>query len=397
MRKLILLTGFLLVFIFGYSQTSVIRPYVNAGLLNGQLSTYYLDTSSTAQGKSGLITFTGGLTMGADADPGGDFTAWGTGAKSTYLKWDDDANSFGRLIVNNASFRQYNLRSINETSAYIEMRQDVNTDATPASNIALWGAAKLDAGITNLSGSGYAEGTGIKGSYYIDGTLNGDAINISGIKGEIHGTTGVATLVDNIAAVSAKYNTTINPTTGDNSLFWGWSHAGVVDYGLKLEATDGGSITTDILLSGGATIHNTSADLLTITEDTVNIDGILTATGNISGTTEITLDTDPTISLSVANCRNKVRFNNDADVIDYTLPGAAAGLVVMFYDIGGGVITIDPVDGTDTIYLNGTSVGAGDAIDSPGAVGDFICLMAIDATRWVTMGRSGLWIDSGAD
>jgi len=70
---------------------------------------------------------------------------------------------------------------------------------------------------------------------------------------------------------------------------------------------------------------------------------------------------------------------------------------VMFYDIGGGVITVDPVDGTDTIYLNGTSVGAGDAIDSPGAVGDFICLMAIDDTRWVTVGRSGVWIDSGAD
>jgi len=55
------------------------------------------------------------------------------------------------------------------------------------------------------------------------------------------------------------------------------------------------------------------------------------------------------------------------------------------------------VDGTDTIYLNGTTVGAGDAIDSPGAVGNFICLMAIDDTRWVTVGRSGAWIDGGAD
>ena len=66
----------------------------------------------------------------------------------------------------------------------------------------------------------------------------------------------------------------------------------------------------------------------------------------------------------------------------------------MFYDIGGGVITIDPVDGTDTIYLNGSTVGAGDEIDSPGNVGDFIVLMAIDATRWITMGRNGAWVDA---
>jgi len=96
-------------------------------------------------------------------------------------------------------------------------------------------------------------------------------------------------------------------------------------------------------------------------------------------------------------CRNSARFNNDADVIDYTLPAAESGLVVLFYDIAGGVITIDPFDGTDTIYLDGVSVGAGDAIDSPGAIGNFIALMAIDDTRWISLGRSGTWIDGGAD
>ena len=69
----------------------------------------------------------------------------------------------------------------------------------------------------------------------------------------------------------------------------------------------------------------------------------------------------------------------------------------MFYDIAGGVITVDPLDGTDTIYLDGVTVGAGDAIDSPGIVGNFICLVAIDDTRWVTAGRSGTWTDGGVD
>jgi len=143
-----------------------------------------------------------------------------------------------------------------------------------------------------------------------------------------------------------------------------------------------------------------TSDITEITLDTLDVDHIevnstLLVTGTITGNTLVCLHTDPAIIFSdLDSCRNVAHFNNDADVIDFTLPGAAAGLVMMFYDIGGGVITIDPVDGTDTIYLNGTSVGAGDAIDSPGAVGDFIVLMAIDDTRWVTVGRSGVWADA---
>jgi len=123
----------------------------------------------------------------------------------------------------------------------------------------------------------------------------------------------------------------------------------------------------------------------------------LAVTGNLTGCTSVTLDTDASVVLTAADCKRAARINNDADAIDYTLPAAAAGLVVVFYDIAGGVITIDPVDGTDTIYLDGASVGAGDAIDSPGAAGDYIALMAIDDTRWITVGRSGTWVDGGAD
>lgn len=166
-------------------------------------------------------------------------------------------------------------------------------------------------------------------------------------------------------------------------------------YGLSLSGATIG--TADLRLHNGALLNNIRTANLTITEDTVSVDGVLAATGTVTGKTSITLDTDASIVLTDAMCRNTARFNNDADAIDYTLPGAAAGLVVLFYDIAGGVITIDPVDGTDTIYLNGVSVGAGDAIDSPGVVGNFICLVAIDATRWVTIGRSGTFVDGGAD
>jgi len=63
MKKLILLIGFLIVFISGYSQTSVLRPRIDADLLNGQLSTYYLDTSSLAQTKAGQLTLGGDLVL----------------------------------------------------------------------------------------------------------------------------------------------------------------------------------------------------------------------------------------------------------------------------------------------------------------------------------------------
>lgn len=108
--------------------------------------------------------------------------------------------------------------------------------------------------------------------------------------------------------------------------------------------------------------------------------------------------TDATLDLSDNNgCDGDTYYNDDADAVDFTLPPAAAGLSCCFLDLAGGVITIDADDGTDTIYLNAASVGAGDAIDSPGDAGDLICVEAVDATRWVTWGRSGTWVDGDAD
>lgn len=119
--------------------------------------------------------------------------------------------------------------------------------------------------------------------------------------------------------------------------------------------------------------------------------------GIVKGESFITLDTDAAIVLTAADCKNALRINNNDAVKDYTLPGAALGETVCFYSLYARVVTIDPVDGTDTIYLNGSSVGAGDAIDSAGGVGNLICLMAIDNTRWITLGQIGVWVDGGAD
>jgi len=159
--------------------------------------------------------------------------------------------------------------------------------------------------------------------------------------------------------------------------------------GIKITGCDNA-----VELQNGATIDNSETDTLILTETVTKVEGELAVTGDLTGMSVPILYTDATVVLTAADCKNKEHCNNDADVIDFTLPPAQAGLVVMFTDLAGGVITIDPYDGTDEIYLNGASVGAGDEIDSPGAAGDFIVLKAYDDTRWYTLGRSGTWVDA---
>ncbi|MGI9296633.1 MAG: hypothetical protein ACR2QC_01885 [Gammaproteobacteria bacterium] len=145
---------------------------------------------------------------------------------------------------------------------------------------------------------------------------------------------------------------------------------------------------TDAQVPNDITINTTSA----LTGTTA------TFTGTISGEVGVTLDTAATVDLSTAaNARGGMRINADSGVIDYTLPPAEAGLNICFYSQFASIVTVDPDDTADTITLDGTALAAGNAIDSPGTAGDFICLLAIDATNWLTLGRSGTWVDGGAD
>jgi hypothetical protein len=60
------------------------------------------------------------------------------------------------------------------------------------------------------------------------------------------------------------------------------------------------------------------------------------------------------------------------------------------------VKNIDP-NGTDTIVLTTAALAAGYQIKSPGAAGDFICLVCFTANQWTAVGRSGVWVTHGAD
>lgn len=136
--------------------------------------------------------------------------------------------------------------------------------------------------------------------------------------------------------------------------------------------------------------------------------GFLTS-GTIRGNVDVVVTTSGTDSPSCDELRGSMHIADNATGtadVDYTLPEIStcgAGASACFYDNGGGTggVIIDAAAG-DEILLAGTGVGVADAIDSPGVAGDgsngdFICLLAIDSTYWITLGASGTWVDGGAD
>ena len=152
---------------------------------------------------------------------------------------------------------------------------------------------------------------------------------------------------------------------------------------------------------------DTSAELNAIILDTdfltatATADLVITGSAQFSGTLlgGVSVNTIPTTTASppAGTLLGYMTICTNAAGCDITLPAAAAGQNACFRDgNGGGVVTIDAAAG-DEIELDGVGVGVADAIDSAGAKGDFICILAIDATTWVSLGRSGTWVDGGAD
>jgi len=113
----------------------------------------------------------------------------------------------------------------------------------------------------------------------------------------------------------------------------------------------------------------------------------------------INLHTDAAVVLTAAQCRiQDININGSDTAKDFTLPAAAAGLMCCLdAHIYTRVITVDPVDGTDTIILNGVALTAGNAIDSGGVAGEQFCLIGLDATYWRVINGTATISDGGAD
>jgi len=173
---------------------------------------------------------------------------------------------------------------------------------------------------------------------------------------------------------------------------------------LEADATYGNACFIYVFNTGG-TESDDRLPYVVQPDDTTTGDWVLAniwAT-NVIGGIKLTSDTAATVALTAPDVWGAVRINGDDDVIDYTLPdaspatGSLIGANVCFYSPYARVVTIDAADTNDTIYLDGDSIGAGDALDSPGTTGDYICLLCTAAGQWHSFGRSGTWVDGGAD
>ena len=186
-------------------------------------------------------TITNGIVIGADASNSGDLKVFGE-ASGSYMEYDASVaanNGSGRLNVIHSTLRTTELRSLNNCGVCFRMYQDADTDATHASTRALLIECELMDGISNLSATSYAEISGISSSAKIEGIVNGDSLYVAGVKGEIRGA-GTFTEVDNMSAVSAKWNSASAIGTGDFFLFSGLAPTNVsLDYGLRIEVTAG--------------------------------------------------------------------------------------------------------------------------------------------------------------
>jgi len=186
------------------------------------------------------------------------------------------------------------------------------------------------------------------------------------------------------------------------------------DADVKLSAADGKltitgvnganneDISFDVDVTANEVVVSSSTGVTNLNFSAIN----LVTTGTISGAIPVIVTTDGSESPTAAQMNGSFFVADHATAAndtDYTLPTAVAGMCACFYDngAGDGGIIIDAA-ASDEILLNGTGIGAAEAIDSPGvagagANGDFICLLAIDATNWITLGSSGTWVDGGAD
>ena len=301
--------------------------------------------------------------------------------------------------------------------------------------VTIGGNLGLGANNLNLTGSIASTGSRVTKGWFTDlevtnsiaGSVTGTATNLSGTPALPDGTTATtqsgsdnSTKIATTAYVDAA---DVAPSGNNNEVLTDDGSGGVVSESNFTYDGSKVSIAGDVYLTGSGDVYGANAmDIYTtgpgddilidpntggVGVTTIGVDGdndtlkafvdVMQVSGVISGKSPVTLITAASHTIPVDSCKNNIWINNDADAIDFTLPGAAVGLVALFYDIGGGTITIDPADGTDTIYLDGGSVGAGDAIDSSGIIGEYIALLAIDDTRWITLGMRGTWADGGAD
>lgn len=169
--------------------------------------------------------------------------------------------------------------------------------------------------------------------------------------------------------------------------------------GLQVGAT-GVLITSDD--DGAITFLGTSAgydeDLTLNLDDTENTAVVSSSTGLVKMSfTGISLDaTVPIYSSTAATItvagNAGIYFNGDDDAIAFNLPADPSGKTFCFRNLYAKAITVNP-DDSDYIQLGAKKAAQGEAVVSTGAADELICLVGLDTSNWVSMGKAGTWAE----
>lgn len=222
-----------------------------------------------------------------------------------------------------------------------------------------------------------------------DGCATGedhDAANMNEIKTEVDDNDGRITTVEAHVSSPGHFSPNANPATDHSSYVAGHgdgANCSAGSYPLGVDAA--GAVT-------GCTDATTEIDAAIDAEFQASTLDWLT-TGTITGGVDVIATTGTSLAMTADQARGSFHTASNTGVVTFTLPAAASGLSACFYDLDAtSIVTVDVQVG-DVISLDGVALAAGDSIDSAGARGDFVCLIALDTTNWLTLGRSGTWVD----
>lgn len=183
---------------------------------------------------------------------------------------------------------------------------------------------------------------------------------------------------------------------GDGTDGTGLQHAIVVsganiDAGLRLE--------TGYLRIGTSAATQSLGDDDAHISGTLEIDGALYAEGAITGdgvdaisgfVKTVTNDTDGKV-LTIAESGTIQTNAGASGAAAWTLPGAVAGLEYGFVVMAAFELRVTPAGG-DKIYYDGTAMAAAEYRYAD-AVGEYMHIVAVDATNWVVTTETGTWAE----
>lgn len=174
--------------------------------------------------------------------------------------------------------------------------------------------------------------------------------------------------------------------TGQN-LFGALPRLGVTSCGTGVVYSTADVFSCETTLSG-LTYGSFAASLPLCADDAGN--ATTCTTQPMKGSIPTTSDADgmSQAEMTAAGMYGQFYFATGAGT--FNLPAAAAGMNICVYSTTAAAVVINP-DDADDITLNGAIQADGATITSASGAGDFICLIAADATHWYTLGRSGTW------